>query len=99
MSPNEFPFKLSNLALFCPCISCSSEFTQYPRLHKAITSLHVQDLEERITYDFGLHSHLTDDYIMVLTVKDIRSSPAQSAKKPIGANAAEEKGINDEYSL
>lgn len=68
-------------------------------LHKAIISLHVEDLKERITYNFGLHSHLTDDYILVLTVKDIRSSPAQSTKKLIGANAAEEKGIDDEYSL
>lgn len=68
-------------------------------LHKAIISLHVQDPKERITYDFGLHSHLTDDYILVLTVKDIWSSPAQSAKKLIGANAAEEKGISDGYSL
>lgn len=68
-------------------------------LHKAIISLRIQDLGKRITYDLGLHSHLTDDYTLVLIVKDIRSSPTQSAKKPIGANATEKKGINDEYSL
>lgn len=60
-------------------------------LPKAIRSLHVQDLEERITYDNGLHTHLTDDYILVFTIKDIRSSPAQGAKKPTGAKAAEER--------